>query len=142
MGGYVIRDMSPAPPDDLVFQYLLSEAAVTGRIAVWGIVVSAARLIAFNPTFRPEDIGKGPAIVAAIISQWAMGKPPQPWVYPRGDMFVVADDYYALAAIRQADAGTVACQCLGEPDPALVYDRVGPIPLTDVRDMLGVRVAE
>lgn len=134
--------MSLAPPDDLVFQYLLSEAATTGRIPVWGIVVSSERLVAFDPTFHPEDERDGSAIVAAIIREWNAGRPAQPWVYPRGDMFVVADDYFALAAIRHGRPETVACQCLGEPNPAIVHQCVGPIPVADVRRMLGLSVTK
>lgn len=134
--------MKLEPPTDAVFQYLLSEAAVTGRVPVWGIVVAPARVVAFDPTLRLEHDGDGPAIVAAIGREWNEGRPVQPWVYPRGDLFVAPDDYFALAAIRRGRPDLIACQCLGEPSSRLVHERVGPLALADVRRMLGVRIAQ
>lgn len=134
--------MISAPPHDPVFQHLLSEAAVTGRVPVWGIVVSPARVVPFDPTHRPEETGDGPAIVAAITREWKAGRPVQPWVYPRGDLFVASDDYHALAAIRRGRPDFIACQCLGEPDERLVHSRVGPLPLQQVRSMLRMKVAD
>jgi hypothetical protein len=130
------------PPSDPVFQHLLSEAAVSGVVAVYGIVVSPGRLVAFDPTFQPEKTEQGAKIVEAIISAWRNGRPVQPWVYPRGDVFVVSDDYFCLAAIREGQPESIACQCLGEPKSENVYSAEGPLPLEWVRQSLGVKVED
>jgi hypothetical protein len=131
-----------APPPDPIFQHLLSEASITGGIAVYGIVVSPARLVPFDPMFRPETTADGQAVVKAIMANWQSGKPVQPWVYPRGDVFVVADDYLALAAIKAGRPETVACQCLGEPNAELVYSATGPLPLAWVRGALNINISD
>jgi len=128
-----------APPNDPVFQHLLSEAAVSGAIPVYGIVISTARLIAFDAGHHPERMGPGPKILESLLQRWRDGAPPQPWVYPRGDIFVVSDDYFALAAIRAAKVETIACQCLGEPKTENVISAQGPLPQDWVRQAIGIK---
>ena len=143
----MIVDLSPdqpfAPPADAVFQHLLSEAAVNGSVSVYGVVLSPARLVPFDPTFKPEQFSaEGPSIIAAILARWDAGHPPQPWVYPRGNTFVVSDDYFSLAAIRKAAVDSIACQCLGEPKPENVYSATGPLTIEWVRQALNIKVAD
>lgn len=128
------------PPADPVFQHLL-EQAVNGGIPVFGIVVSTDRLIAFDPAHRPELNRPGSQIVQGILRQWAEGAAPQPWVYPRGNQFVVSDDYFALTAIRLAKVGTIACQCLGIPARANVLNDPVPVPASWVQGALGIKVS-
>src|SRR5665213_2755357 len=101
------------PPDDLVFQYLLQEAA-TGGVPVYFAAVPLASLVRFAPTFAPEKTEDGEAPVLQIMQQWREGKTTNMWVYPRGDMFVVADDYFTLAAAERGKPDFVPCWVLGE----------------------------
>ena len=95
-----------APPDDLVFQYLLREA-VAGHVPVYFASVPIQRLQRFSPGFHPETTEGGAEVVAAIMSRWRAGDFAKMWVYPDGDHFVVADDYFTWRQPKQG--GLISC---------------------------------
>lgn len=130
------------PPSDPIFQHLLSEASVTGRVPVHGIIVSPGRVVPFDPMFHPETTEEGGRVVAAIIREWQAGRPARMWVYPCGDLFVASDDYFTLAAIRRGQPDSIACFCLGKPDDTLVYSNHGPIALNEIRRALGLTITD
>lgn len=113
--------------------------AVQGTCPVYGLVVEASRLKPFDPNHDVMDTEDGRQMVQAIINQWQAGRPQQPWVYPCGEDLIVADDYATLAAITVGRAKTVACQCLGTPEPGTFIDCVGPLEVDVVRRMMGLK---
>ncbi len=58
------------------------------------------------------------------------------WVYPKGDLFVVADDYFALAAAERGQPDFVPCWVLGEIKNGKAEQVQGPIEKASVRKML------
>ena len=58
------------------------------------------------------------------------------WVYPQGELFMVSDDYLALAAAERGQPEVVPCWILG-PESDLM-DLHGPVEPRSLRRMLGV----
>jgi hypothetical protein len=122
------------PPTDLVFQYLLQEAAL-GWVPVYFAAIPLSRLRRFVPSFRPEMSNDGEAVVAAIMGRWRAGEFAYMWVYPKGDLFIVADDYFTLAAAEQGQPDFVPCWVLGGIKNGKAEHVQGPIEKTYVRKM-------
>jgi hypothetical protein len=128
------------PIDDPVYQYLL-EQAIYGRLPVFSVVMTPARLRRFNDDFHPEHTADGAATVESILRGWGEGQQFQMWVYQRRDDVIVPDDYFVLAAIERARPETVTVQMLGEPYGDGIIETVGPLPVTQVQEALfGQRV--
>lgn len=136
---FLVIDTALAPPADPIFGYL-TEQAVRGSIPVYGVVLdtSSIRLERAFPNFHPEETARGAEMMREIGARWNTGKPSQPWLYFDGVRYVVADDYLTLAAIERGRPSMIAAQLLGTPDGPGVVQKVGPLPLADVRRMLGI----
>ena len=114
------------PPRDAVLDYLLREA-LAGALPVYAGAVPVARLRRFREDFRPERTFGGERVVRAIFAQWGADAAPRLWVYPRGDVFMVSDDYLALAAAERGTAELVPCWILGPVRPAEMETLRGPV---------------
>ena len=123
------------PPDDSVFQHLLMEAAA-GRLSVYFAVVPFSRLRRFAPTFHPENTNGGGDVVAEIMRHWRAGDFHKMWVYPKGEHFIVSDDYFTLAAAERGQPDFVPCWVLGMVSEGYATDVQGPIDPEWVRKTL------
>jgi len=125
------------PPTDFVFQYLLQEA-LYGVMPVYFAAVSLPRLRRFAPEFRPERTTGGAAVVRSIQDRWRKGNFQAMWVYPKGDLFIVADDYFTLAAAESGKPDFCPCWILGPVGEHGVKDVQGPVEPTSLRKLLGL----
>lgn len=125
------------PPDDPVFQYLLQEA-LYGHLPIFFAAVSLPRVRRYAPDFRPERTEEGPAVVQQIINRWRKGDTPYCWVYPKGELFILSDDYFTLAAAELGQPDFIPCWVLGHPSPDGAKDIQGPMKQMDMRKMLGM----
>lgn len=125
------------PPADPVFQYLVQQG-LFGTLNIWYAAISPARLVRFDPVFRPERTPEGEAVVADIMARWRAGDVARMCVYPKGDTFIVADDYFTLAAIEQGQPDRVPCWVLGEPGPDAAHNIQGPLDQLKMRRLFGV----
>jgi hypothetical protein len=101
------------PPTDPVFQCLIQEATL-GWVPVYFAAIPMSRLRRFVPSFRPERTQEGDAVVGAIIKRWRAGDFVRMWVYPKGGLFVVSDDYFTLAAAERGQPDFCRCWVLSE----------------------------
>jgi hypothetical protein len=113
------------PPRDAVLAYLLLEA-LAGELPVYVGAVPLGRLRRFRDDFRPERTTDGERLVRAIFEQLRADALPRLWVYPRGDVFMVSDDYLTLAAAERG-GDLVPCWILGPVPPAHLKHLRGPI---------------
>lgn len=126
------------PPTDPVFQYLLQEAAL-GWVPVYFAAIPLSRLRRFVPTFRPEKTKEGDAVVVAIMKRWRAGNFVHMWVYAKGDLFIVSDDYFTLAAAERGQPDLCPCWVMGEiRNDGKAKQVQGPIDKTSVRRMQGL----
>ena len=123
------------PPDDPVFQHLLQEA-VDGRLPVYFAAVPLSRLRRHSPSFHPELTHGGSDVVSQIMARWHAGDFAKIWVYPAGQQFVVADDYFVLAAAEKGQPDFLPCWILGNVPEGYAKDVQGPIPVDWVRKTL------
>jgi hypothetical protein len=127
------------PSDDARFQWLL-EGALKGFVSVYGVVLqtAAVRLSRFDDTFRPENSAEGAKVLTQIMSAWNAGDSIQPWLYAEDGRYVVSDDYFWIAAVERGRPDSFAAQLLGAPLAQGIVEKVGPLPMAQVRQMLGL----
>lgn len=126
------------PPRDPVFAYLLEQATL-GVVPVYFAAVPLARVVRHDPTFRPERTPDGETVVQRIMADWRTGSLHPLWVYPRGDLFICADDYFTLAAAERGQPDCLPCWVLGHPDETIAQDVQGPIAPAAINRMLGIQ---
>ena len=125
------------PPGDPVFQYLM-EQALFGAVPVYYAAIPFARLKRFAPTFRPENTEHGREVVAAIMARWRAGDMAKMWVYPKGQLFIVSDDYFTLAAAEKGQPEYLPCWVLGAVPNGAAKDVQGPMDQKPLREMFGL----
>lgn len=125
------------PPSDQVFQYLMREAAL-GSVPVYYAEIPLTRLKRFAPTFHPEKTKDGEKVVTAIMADWRAGQFARMWVYPKGELFIVSDDYFTLAAGESGDPDYMPCWVLGMAPKGAAKNVQGPIDQKEIRKMLGL----
>lgn len=132
-------DINPewVPPTDLVFRHLMQEAALSA-VPVYYAGIPLTRLKRFAPTFRPENTKDGDKAVAAIMAQWRAGQVARMWVYPKGQLFIVSDDYFTLAAGEKGEPDYMPCWVLGAVPDGAAKNVQGPIDQKEIRKMLGL----
>jgi hypothetical protein len=122
------------PPTDPVFQYLWQEA-MFGQLPVFFAAIPLPRVVPFDPTFRPECTADGQKVILSLMHDWKNGNFHNVWVYPRGDLFVAADDYFTLAAAKRGQPDFLPCLVLGTPALESVKDLQGPVDQDQLRAM-------
>ena len=108
-------------------------------MSVYFAAIPLTRIVRFAPTFRPENTKGGDAVVQSIMQQWQAGEFSKMWVYPRGDQFVVADDYFTLAAAERGQPDLVPCWVLGTIQNKSAEQVQGPIDQGAVAKILGMK---
>ncbi len=133
-------DTSLAPPDSPRFQTCLGQS-LDGRRPVYGCVIEThdVKIVREDPTFHPENTELGRKILPQMIHQWNAGNPIQPWLYVRNNNeYVCADDYFFMALLDSCKPETIAAQILGEPIDTGLIQKVGPLPVEQVKSTLGI----
>jgi hypothetical protein len=81
----------------------------------------------------------GDVIIAAIMKRWREGDFVRMWVYRKGDLFIVSDDYFTLAAAERGRPDFCPCWVLGEvKNDGKVEQVQGPISQVGLCEMLGL----
>jgi len=80
----------------------------------------------------------GAEVVQQMFADWQLGKPAQPWLYEKGDEYIVADDYFWLALVEKGRPPTFSAQVLGEPLSAGLIQKVGPLGPDFVKRSCGI----
>lgn len=127
------------PPHDPYFNKQL-EAALSGNVPVYGVVLETAEVCVrrFDDGFRPENSIEGQKVLASLMQGWNTGRPVQPWLYVEKDVYVCPDDYFFVALLELGRPPTFGAQVLGQPLRKGLMQEVGPLPLAQVRTMLGI----
>lgn len=133
-----IDEISFAPPDDLMFQSLILRAT-RNQVPVFGAVIRTdeVRLTRAFESHRPENMPGGAEVVRKMLLDWQAGKAAQPWLYAKGDEYIVADDYFRMALVEKGRPSTFAAQILGEPLAAGLIQKVGPLDSDFVKRSFG-----
>jgi hypothetical protein len=115
------------------------QEALFGCVLVYFAAIPLSRLRRFVLSFRPEMTKNGDVIVAAIIKRWREGDFVRMWVYPKGDLFIVSDDYFTLGAAERGRPDFCPLWVLGEVKNDGKAEQVqGPIGQVGLREMLGL----
>ena len=128
-------DLSPKIDEKLMS---LMQQAYDGEIPVYFAAVPLVLCVPYDLDYRPDLHPVGAEIIRQIAEDAKNNKFPKMLVYPRGKWFVVADHYLELFATFEGLPAYVPCWILGKPDNELIQDLQGPIPLEDVRKILGI----
>lgn len=124
------------PSPDPVFHYLLRRA-LEGELAVHRAVVPIALLRPYDERYRLRDLPIGGRAIRLVLQAWADGSLPIVRVYPDRGCFVLSDDYVYYEAAREAERADLPCLVLGEAQAQGVMGIRGPLPLNEVRQVLG-----
>lgn len=92
-----------------------------------------------RPSFRPDMSKNGDVIVAAIMKRWREGDFVRIWFYPKGDLFIVSDDDFTLAAAERGRTDFCPCWVLGEIKNDEKVEQVqGPISQVGLHKIQGL----
>jgi hypothetical protein len=128
------------PPYDPCFNKLL-ESALSGSVPVYGVVLETAEVCVrrFDDGFRPENSIEGQKVLASLMHGWNTGSPIQPWLYVEKGAYLCADDYFFVALLERGRPPTFGAQVLGQPLRKGLVQEIGPLPLAQVRTMVGIK---
>jgi hypothetical protein len=73
------------------------------------------------------------------MQAWNSGTPIQPWLYADAGKYVVADDYFWLAAVERGCPPSFAAQVIAEPLSDGLTQKVGPLATSQVKQLLGMK---
>jgi len=132
-------DPATAPKTDETLIRLIQEAC-EGKVPVYLAVIPLTRCVPFDLNYSPEVHPTIAALTEARAQQIADmtardGGAPAPslLVYPRGQWFVVSDDYPTLFAYRRSEWTYVAAVVLGEPEGEGVEIVRGPLSAEEAK---------
>ena len=121
------------PPSDVTFDTLFS-LAIQGDLDVYFGAVPLALIMPFSDTFKFVQTPSGRQIIDSIVLEARRGNFAKIWIYEKGDLFVMSDDYAAYEACLLGQPDYVPCWVLGKPRNPLVKDVQGPV---DAREAAG-----
>lgn len=124
------------PRFDPVFDYLV-ESAASGRLDVWYAAIPRNAILPFDPEYAPRKHPVGEAAVREVMSRGKKGEFAKLWVYQRGQVFVMSDDYIVWEAAREGQPDYLPCWVLGRPEHSRVVDLQGPLDHPSVLQLLG-----
>ncbi len=125
---------SIAPKSDETLLRLIHEA-VEGKVQVYLAILPLTRCVPFDTDYSPEVHPAIAALTEARAKQLAE-KPPSLLVYPRGDSFVVSDDYPTLFAYLRTEWTYVAAVVLGKPEGGGVEIVRGPLSPEEAKEAI------
>ena len=134
-------DSKTSPPLDPVFQHLFEEA-YSGRIPVYIAAIPLEIIRPYSPDYNPEGHPEGEKVTEALFEDWRNGSPTPMWVYPKGNYFIMADDYPVFAAAQKAQAEYVPCLVIGYPSSSGAKNISGPLKQEEIFSHLGIIISQ
>lgn len=113
--------------------------AAADRSPVYWVVLDTGKVTlkrAFN-SHRPEKTEVGQEILKQMVENWRAGNHAQPWLYAKGDCYIVADDYFWLAMIEQGNPSAFPALVFGEPLEEGLIEKRGPLGPDYVKQAFG-----
>ncbi|HCE02884.1 MAG TPA: hypothetical protein DEQ98_06540 [Acidobacteria bacterium] len=132
-----------APPEDVLFLAFVMRAA-EGRTPVYGVALETDKVTlkrAFD-SHRPERTEVGQEVLKQMMEDWRAGKHHQPWLYAKGDSYIVADDYFWLAMIERGNPSAFPALVFGEPLEQGLVEKKGPLGPDYVKQAFGNLLAQ
>ena len=77
-----------------------------------------------------------------MMEDWRAGKHHQPWLYAKGDSYIVADDYFWLAMIERGNPSAFPALVFGEPLEQGLVEKKGPLGPDYVKQAFGNLLAQ
>jgi len=129
----IVLDNQFKPPSDDTFDTLFT-LAIQGDLNVYFGVVPLGLIKPFSDTFKFAQAPNGQEIIDSIVAEALRGNFAKIWIYEKGDLFVMSDDYATYEACLQGQPDYVPCWVLGRPRNTLVKNVQGPV---DAREAAG-----
>lgn len=134
--GEILALAGVQPLFDPVFSHLLEEA-LAGRVEVFRAVVPTVTIRPFDVDYDPTRHPAGQAAVEEVDFNWRQGRYSPVWLYQRGEVFVLSDDYTIWAAIQRGNPDSIPCLVLGRPVHPEATEIEGPLDRSALRTALG-----
>ena len=123
------------PKKDDVLMYLL-EQVLAGKIPVYFAAIPLSMIEPFDKEYDPRKHPVGKKVVETMIQAWQKNQFRTVWVYPKGDKFILSDDYCVYYAALAGQPDYVPCWIIGKTDHHDVKDMQGPIELEEIKKIL------
>jgi hypothetical protein len=121
--------------NDEILLYLW-EQAIKGSIQVYFAAIPFSLIEPYDKEFDLRKHPVGIKVVNAIIEEWKKNQFKAVWVYPKGDKYILSDDYaiyYAAVAIKP---DYLPCYILGKPIDERIKDVKGPIAPKEIKSLI------
>ena len=130
-----IEELTPARDEVLLY---LWKQALDAKVPVYYAAVPMHLIQPFQKDYDPRKHPAGRAAIQAITDAWRKNEFQCVWLYPRGDKFILSDDYIIYFAALAGKPDFLPCWILGHPDHPEIKDIQGPISPDNVRKLLGL----
>ncbi len=117
----------------------LIQRALKGRVPVYFAAVPLALIVPFDIDYRPDLHPLGKQLIDEYTENWKKNEYSNIMVYPKGKWFICPDDYLVLFGAIKTSPSHIGCAIFGEYDNDDVELIKGPLPVTDVQKMFGVK---
>ena len=114
------------PPHDEIFDTLFG-LAIQDDLKVYFAAIPIGLIKPFSDKFKIAANPRGQQLIDSIISDAARGSFRYIWVYERGGIYVMSDDYLIYEAFLQMKSDYVPCWTFGKPRNPLVTKLQGPV---------------
>jgi hypothetical protein len=134
-----VEDIHPMeglkPLEDETLLYLWQQA-IKGSIPVYFAAVPLELIEPYDKEYDPRKHPVGKKVIETMIQAWQKNQFQPVWVYPKGDKFILSDDYCVYYAALTGQPDYVPCWILGKTDHHDVKDMQGPIEPEEINKML------
>ncbi len=115
-----------SPKDEVLIKLLVK--GYKGEVDCYWALIDIKAIQPFSD-FRPNISG---SFIDSTQQRVDGGDLPSIYVYPKGDKFIMSDDYNLYYLYLKWDFKKIPCFILGEPKGKHVSDKTGPIPLPKI----------
>ena len=130
-----------SPKVDPVFIELFKRA-LSGDLPTYLGCIPLRLIHPFDREYCTDDIPDGRRVSRKMERKIDLESAPAVWVYPKDGIFILSDDYFAYAALRNSRMKSAACFILGGPLSSEVENLVGPLSEKRVMEAMGIEKVE
>ena len=131
---HVLPDLQP--PKDEVFASLLGQA-IGGQLDVYYAAIPLKLVEPFSKNYDPRKHPVGQQAIDAFFQAWQKNEFQISWVYPKGEKFILSDDYIIYYAALKGQPDYLPCCVLGNASHPEIKDVQGPLTPEKIRHLLG-----